>query len=336
MDEQSEIKVLFNKVLQQTATEDEKKIVALYLQQHPDAVGEELLPFSEWETTARGMLPDNMLLRMYAHIVKKEASAPAMHIAKRRWGGKRWYAAAAAVLLVTGMLTFRMYMLEKKAAGTMMYATAPTGKKVVQLPDGSVAYLNADSRIEFSEHPRERSVVLYGEAFFETKQAAGRPFVVRSGNVQTTVLGTTFNIKAYPGENSVSVTVKSGKVSVTAQYPTSWKGSQVFLTAGQQVVYENNNGLLALSAVDTAAVCGWRDNRLVFENTRLGDICKILGRQYGVQFYPKDPALFDCIYSVTFNQLTLQETMEKLALLGDLHFQQQQAMILVDGEPCNP
>ncbi|NML40020.1 DUF4974 domain-containing protein [Chitinophaga sp. G-6-1-13] len=333
MDEQSAIKILFNKVLQQTATEEEKRIVALYLKQQ-DVAGEELLPFREWEVTEGGLLPDDMLRRMYTHIIENEA--PVVQIKKRIWRGSIWYAAAAVVLLVTGLLMFRIHKLEKKTTGSMMYAAAAGSKKTVSLPDGSVVFLNADSRMEFFENSRERCVVLYGEAFFETKQEAGRPFVIKSGDVRTTVLGTTFNIKAYPGENSVSVAVKTGKVSVTAEHPVSGKNGVIFLTAGQRAVYGLQDHRFAQSVIDTVAICGWREDRLVFENASLGDICKILGRQYGVVFQPKDPALFNCIYSVTFNQLTLPETLEKLTLLGDLHFQQQQALITIHGEPCNP
>ncbi|MBC9932791.1 FecR family protein [Chitinophaga qingshengii] len=324
MDEHA-IKILFSKVLQQTASEEEKRKLALYLRDHDIAnTAEELLPFEEWEAAMGGPLPKAL-----------RTGIPARILPVRKFYRKSlWYAAAVAVLLVTGLLMLRVYRLDK--AGRMLYTTSRTTGKQIRLPDGSTVYLNADSRVQFSEDAHERSVVLHGEAFFDIVQQASKPFVVKSGNVQTTVLGTSFNIKAYPDENSISVAVKTGKVSVSARYPVLKKDSTIFLEAGQQAVYGNRDHLFALSPVDTAAICGWQENRFVFEDACLGDICKTLGRQYGVQFQLKDPALSRCIYSTTFNQLTLAEALEKLTLLGDLQFELQGKTVIVKGEPCHP
>lgn len=324
MDEHA-IKILFSKVLQQTASEEEKRKVALYLRDHDIAnIVEGLLPFEEWEATANTPLPEEL-----------RDSIPARILPVRKFYRKSmWSVAAVAILLVTGLLMLRMYRVDH--AGRMLYTAGRTSGKHIRLPDGSTLYLNADSRVQFTEDARERCVILHGEAFFDIVPYTAKPFVVKAGSVQTTVLGTSFNIKAYPDENTISVAVKTGKVSVVARYPVLKKDSTIFLTAGQQAVYGHTDHLFSLSPVDTAAICGWRENRLVFENARLGDICKTLGRQYGVQFQAKDPALFHCIYSTTFNQLTINEALEKLTLLGDLQFELQGTTVVVKGEPCHP
>lgn len=95
--------------------------------------------------------------------------------------------------------------------------------KVIFLPDGSTVFLSPGSRLNYPstfDGKKKREVFLQGQGFFDIKHNASRPFIVHSGQVATTVLGTAFNIKAQPHEKYITVTVKRGKVSVSDRYKT--------------------------------------------------------------------------------------------------------------------
>ena len=84
-------------------------------------------------------------------------------------------------------------------------------------PDGSIVTLNRNSKLIFPKHftKNVREVTITGEAFFDVKPNTSKPFIINAGNVQVKVLGTSFNVCAYPGTETVEVVVESGKVQVT-------------------------------------------------------------------------------------------------------------------------
>lgn len=94
--------------------------------------------------------------------------------------------------------------------------TSPGIKKEVLLPDQSVIYLNAASSLSVPSDfgDKKREVILIGEAFFKIHKDPSHPFIIHSGKILTTVLGTSFNIKAYEEDKNVEISVATGKVKV--------------------------------------------------------------------------------------------------------------------------
>ena len=97
------------------------------------------------------------------------------------------------------------------AAAAARKTVTPLKTKTVHLPDGSTVVLNTSSRLDDTK-PRE--VTLIGEGYFDIQKAPGQPFLVHTGKLTTRVLGTTFNIRAYPGDKSIQITVTKGRVQV--------------------------------------------------------------------------------------------------------------------------
>lgn len=325
-----QMKILLRKVLQKTATDEEKETLAAYFREQGATMDTALLlPYEEWLHTENGVLPEGMEQRVVANIL--EAAPSSRDIVtmpvSRKIGKQYLRYAAAIILLLTTSAT--LFLLKKTTKATMVSFTAKPGhRQYVQLPDGSAVYLNAGSSIQYprSFEGKERNITLSGEAFFDVVRNERQPFVVRSGDMLTTVLGTTFNIKAYPGESGISIAVKTGKVSVATSQPSQ---PSIYLTSGQQAIYGRDTRLFTLERTDTATISSWRENKLVFEDASLEEICRTLGRQYNVRFTTASPALLGDTYSVTFNQLTLSESLEKLTLLGDLRFLQKDSTITI-------
>ncbi|MGV8732716.1 FecR family protein, partial [Pseudomonas aeruginosa] len=162
------------------------------------------------------------------------------------------------------------------------FATAIGERRDVTLADGSQLLLDSGSQIEVSWHPLSRRVALRaGQVLFEVSPARYRPFVVSAGSTDVRVLGTRFNVRRL--DDDVRVTLERGRVEVgtsaTAQAP-------VVLLPGQQVDAIGGQ-LMPLAKVDAATAMAWKDDRLVFERTPLGEAVALL------RHYRKAPILLD-------------------------------------------
>jgi len=179
-------------------------------------------------------------------------------------------------------------------------STARSGQYEVILPDGSHVWLNAASAIRFpaSFTGKERSVELLGEAWFDVQHADKVPFVIHSGNLTTSVMGTAFDIKAYPGEHSMTVAVQRGKVKVQSGnqlLATLEKGRQVKVIANVSAVQSN---------IDTAIIAGWKKGDLFYKDERLTDIIADLQRVFNASIQIKKASLNEELTTVSFNKNT--------------------------------
>lgn len=179
-------------------------------------------------------------------------------------------------------------------------STARSGQYEVVLPDGSHVWLNAASAIRFpaSFTGKERSVELQGEAWFDVQHADKIPFVIHSGNMVTSVMGTAFDIKAYPGEQSMTVAVQRGKVKVQSGnrlLATLEKGRQVKVLANANCVQ---------SSIDTAIIAGWKKGNLYYKDERLADIVADLQRVFNASIHINKASLKEEFTTVSFNKNT--------------------------------
>lgn len=145
------------------------------------------------------------------------------------------------------------------------------------MEDGTVVYLNADSRLKYPEvfTGGERKVYLEGEAYFEVAKDETRPFAVVAGGVEVRVLGTHFNVNAYPEKHQVTTTLVEGKVEVS-----SGKRHAVLSPGVQAVASEQG---MKLQEVDVREYVGWKDGLFVFSRMPLEEIMRQVYRWYGVQ-----------------------------------------------------
>jgi ferric-dicitrate binding protein FerR (iron transport regulator) len=192
---------------------------------------------------------------------------------------------------------------------TLTEVTGIGEKKKVTLEDGSVVWLNAQSKLTYpvSFQTNSREVSLDGEAYFEIFRDTERPFTVGTGQIKTRVHGTTFNIKAYQTDPAVSVTVLTGKVEVSSAE------SAIQIVRNQQVKYMNGNIYKEVD-IDAVAQIAWRNGKLQLRNTPLSDVIKTLERNYPVRI-TYNASLSDCLVHADFDAETpLENVMEMLAV----------------------
>ncbi|GGM85017.1 hypothetical protein GCM10010967_16220 [Dyadobacter beijingensis] len=154
------------------------------------------------------------------------------------------------------------------------------------LPDGTRVMLNAGSAISYPETfaANVRKVTLTGEAFFDVKRNEKAPFVITTGDVVTKVLGTSFNIRAYPENKAVQVAVVEGKVKVNAKIGSVDQNACVFLTKSEMATFQQEAGELIVSTYDEKEQIGWKDGMLYFQKADFKSTLIRLERWYGVQF----------------------------------------------------
>ncbi|MCX6169589.1 MAG: FecR domain-containing protein [Ignavibacteriales bacterium] len=188
-------------------------------------------------------------------------------------------------------------------------------KSLVTLSDGTKIILNADSKLKFpsSFEKALREVYLEGEAYFEVTHNPAKPFVVHSGDLTTTVLGTKFNVCAYPNENDVSVALIEGKVQVSAD-KSNLKREVVLLTPSQQLIYNIEEAKGIVDIFDSQKVLGWKENKLIFDNERLSTVLIHLERAFGTKFVLADKSFGNLKIRANFEKespLTIAEVIKK-------------------------
>ncbi len=240
----------------------------------------------------------------------------------------RKYAAAAILCgLTIGTLTFfslgrfNKELLASQADLPMTnYCTETRQTKLIQLPDGSVVHINGGSRLSIIEkqfNKEKREVWLEnGEAFFEVTKNPKKPFIVHSGNLQTTVRGTSFNVKSYKelGENSVSV--RSGKVEVRSK-----NNLLGVLTKNKQIIYHTANNHFEEKDANWEDAAAWMNKRLVLRKANINELKLRIEQLYGVKLIVEGDILKEKDFNSSFPQGTsFQSVMECIRLLYGVNY----------------
>jgi len=215
-----------------------------------------------------------------------------------RTESRSWRVALGAVA-VLGFIAlvpiFRTFVRHGPPPITRMYATSRGQQVAVDLPDGSHVMLAPETQLRFVRDARgARSVDLVGEAFFSVAPGATHPFVVRTGVVATRVLGTAFDVRAYPDDRVTRVSVTTGRVSVGGHM------TPVILTAGMAGRITDSSATISVGD-DPALATSWTQGRLVFRNTPVGAMLATLGRWYGYEFRLSDTVLTSSHVSAVFD-----------------------------------
>ncbi|SDE97849.1 FecR family protein [Chitinophaga filiformis] len=243
---------------------------------------------------------------------------------RRRLSSVWWM--AAAVMIAAGIWALYPKKAEKKL---VVYVPREQQNKIV-LPDSSIVWLNADSKLQYNDGPQSREVTLSGEAFFDVKKAA-RPFVVKAGGSTTTVLGTRFNIKAYSGEPT-AITVASGKIRVEDE-----RKHITILTANKQITLKETTDSTAERTVNATVYHAWIQGGFEVNNETFESVANMLSRKYNVAFHFENDALKKCTFIASFDEHTpMDRILELLCKINNSTFRisQDKKEVYISGEGC--
>lgn len=198
--------------------------------------------------------------------------------------------------------------------------TVPYGCEFsVVLSDGSRIWLNAGSELKYPEtFPNDsREITLDGEAYFEIASDTARPFYVRTQGMQLKVLGTSFNIKAYPEETEIVTTLISG--SIEQHFPAT--GRKLHLIPSQQSRFNPATGNLQIHKADTEEVLAWKNGKFIARDETLEEILRELSRWYDFEAVFTHSALkSERFYLHTNRYNTIREILDNLQSTNGIRF----------------
>lgn len=242
-------------------------------------------------------------------------------------------AAAAGLLFIYNRSSYESESQTRQQYHTI-YASHGT-KKQVTLPDGTMVWLNADSKLTYNTHfsKGERVVWLTGEAFFDVKKDAARPMKIHTSNMNITVLGTSFNVRSYGNEKTAETVLVSGLVEVSLKVNPD---SRIRLTPGNKLVVMNNtrehskadnapslywiNKIKADSLDTTATEQVWTRPGLSFRGESLEGAVSRLEHWFNVRITIADERLKQGTYTGDFTDETLLQVLEALQLTGNFTY----------------
>ena len=202
------------------------------------------------------------------------------------------------------------------------------GEYCLELSDGTLITLNAESRIHYPNRfdGVERVVELEGEAFFNVTRQAGVPFVVSSGESRVLVEGTSFNLKVYPGERQ-QATLLAGHVTV------AWGEESVSLHPGEQLTWDEKGGEWSVRQVDVTPYIAWMEQRFVFDDELLEDVLRKLERWYDINVYIRYPSLLEIRYTGNLPKYEeIGRVLHLLELASHAHFSLHGRTLFVEKE----
>jgi len=193
-----------------------------------------------------------------------------------------------------------------------------------------MVWLQPKTQLSYNQSDRVyRQVNLRGEAFFEVKRDEARPFLIYSGKMTTKVLGTSFNVKAYPEAEKFEVSVVTGKVSVMNE-----SEKEVFVTPKQQVVLENKSDILTINELPRNKTFYWELASLTFDNTSMEEVVDNIEHNFNVKIY-LNPNLKNCRLSGNFNQEHLSSILEIICKSIDSEYVMDGQEIFLRGSGCD-
>ena len=238
----------------------------------------------------------------------------------------------AAVVLPVILIAAIYYQLDSKVDlfGSTEYEEiyVPKGERVqFMFQDGTRAYVNSDSRIRFPKQfgLSDRTVSIRGEAYFEVTPNKNRPFVVELEKGRIEVLGTSFNVDAYPEHKDIRVTLDEGKINLIP-----WTKKDNILNQGEMVIYNKESGHCQIVKKDDAhKVSLWKKDVINFSNTPLSEVIERLNKWYDVEFIVEDKEVLMHSYTFTSDNTLLENVLHELEKIAPIRFVYEDKTVIV-------
>ncbi len=219
---------------------------------------------------------------------------------------------AATVALLIG-LSISFLVNDKITEIPILTSTfiAPQGQKSqLVLADGTKVWLNSGTSLTYTNKfgDKDRKLELKGEAFFDVIKNKDLKFVVSTGKVNVVVHGTAFNVKSYPADENIAVSLLRGKVDVVSSENSK---SIALLAPGQRVVVGKMNLTSKIEKCDAEIDGIWRLEKLKFEGATIAEVAEKLGKWYGLNIEVKDADKFQK-YWFTVKSESVQDILKSM------------------------
>jgi transmembrane sensor len=267
----------------------------------------------------------------YQHFKSRIAALQPKSQSHKGWVSKpilRW---AAAVILAFVLGVFSYFLINSYSISNKYYTiSVPYGaKSKIELPDKSVVWLNAGSTLKYAQNfaQKRRNVTLSGEAYFEVTKNPDMPFTVQGKEVSVKVLGTKFNVKSYPEDEVVDVTLLQGAVRLNNN---SAPDKTIMLKPNERATFNKRSNQLSVSKVEAINSKEWTHGKLIFEEELFGQIVCRLEREYNVRINIKNKELNTLRFYGDFrNAQSITEIFDIMTANSKFHYSIKESVINV-------
>ena len=269
--------------------------------------------FEEWNKfDTYPSLSQEKIDSLYCHLHKKMKISPFYKIT-RHWG----QIAASILLLFASGLTILYYIqhqeLQTLAEQDVIVRSGDSGTSQVSLPDGTLVRLNANSSLTYQQNfgQNNRKVKLSGEGYFEVKKNTEKKFIVNTGYIDVTVLGTKFNLYAYEDKDIIEMALVEGHVNVSTSQPPY---QTICVKPNEKVTYNKYDNKLNIEKTTTKIETAWLNKELVFREEKLENVFQCLSRKFRVKFSIDSSVSVDDVYTGAFDDEKIEDILEVLKI----------------------
>jgi transmembrane sensor len=236
---------------------------------------------------------------------------------------------AAGIIILLG-ITSILYLLNVPTTQTLAVASEKETRQDT-LPDGSTAFLNKKTELEFEYNPREktRKVKLKGEAYFTVKHEEEKPFIIEADEILVRDIGTEFNLKAYPNKDTIEIIVTHGEVQFyTKQDPG------LNLKAGEKAIYsKRTKEFYRIEKPDTNTLA-YKTKVFSFNNTDLRSVVSLLNEVYNSKISLANESLYACRLTANFKEDNPEIIVEVIAETMGLELTKKDDQLILSGKGC--
>jgi ferric-dicitrate binding protein FerR (iron transport regulator) len=208
-----------------------------------------------------------------------------------------------------------------------IHVVAPLGVQLhVELPDGSKAWLNSGSEINYPAYfsLEKREVEMTGEVYFQVSKSS-KMFVVKNPGPTIKVYGTEFNVHAYSNEKEITIALAKGKIALEKN------NRELMMSPGEVAIFDKTSEHLIKQKSDIYPYTSWREGKYIFRDAPLEVILKTLERRYKVTIHVDDPDLTQFKYDATINGEPLEQILELLTFSAPLKYEYKRQQLKADG-----
>lgn len=344
--------ILFKKQLQQnTSPEEEEELREMMADPANEVQLNELLNES-WDLFEPGenKLAPGEKKAILSNIFNDVRQLPVSRRSVLRSG---WLRSAAAIVVIAAAATFYFMMpgTSKQRASTHkenQVVTQPHSKTTLQLADGTQVWLHSNSKLVYDNETfgkKNRKVTLIGEAYFDVVKNAAIPFIIHTGQVNITVKGTAFNVKAYPKDKTVETTLVRGLIEITTVQDPDRK---ILLKPNEKIIIPiSTDSSLSTSQITTPspysitrlkptveapAEIAWIQTQLVFDNETFGNLAPKMASWYniGIEFMSEE--IKQKRFSGTIETETLRQILEAMKLSSPFDYRISNNVLYIDSK----
>jgi ferric-dicitrate binding protein FerR (iron transport regulator) len=268
-------------------------------------------------------LKEEEYIEMFENVLRKRPVS-SLQIFNR--GGKRYRLKVAASITIA-LISLVSYLwiatngadLQETQQIIQYSKSNPMGQKsLITLPDGSKIKLNSGSTISYDSRfgLTNRMVELKGEAFFDITRNPSSPFIIKSGELATKVLGTSFNVRYYEDEDNIQVLVVSGEVTVSDNL-----GSYFVLNPHDVLEYYHYDKQVKKSVcTDFKSIIGWKDGLLIFSDESFSEVVDKIRQWYGVEIILEEGVSVEGYYTGEYQNKSLETVMDGISFTSEFDY----------------